>query len=151
MLEFKLIRGMDGYLAAKTLRQSIFTEELGFGEDQDELDQTAWHIVGYDRGEVIGCARMYPVGEGIFQIGRVSVKKEYRKAYVGDTMMRALEDKAVSLCGYKTVVSAQKNAVGFYEKEGYVKVGEEYSELNFPHQRLEKDLTKPHRRCQCHA
>ena len=151
MLEFKLIRGMDGYLAAKPLRKAIFIEELGLREDRDELDQMAWHIVGYDHGEVIGCARMYPVGEGVFQIGRVSVKKEYRNAYVGDTIMRALEDKAVSLCGYKTVVSAQKNTVGFYEKEGYTKVGAEYPEQNFLHQRLEKDLTKPHRRCQCHT
>lgn len=138
MLRFQMIEGMDGYLAAKPLCDEVFCPE----QPMDEWDQTAWQLVGYDEDKLIGCARMYKIREGVFQIDRVAVKREYRKAYVGDTLLKVLEDRAVGFCAYQTVVSADPENVGFFEKEGYVPNGEGV---------LVKDLTKPYKRCKCHA
>lgn len=149
MLEFKLIYGSDGYNAAKNIREAVFMEEQGFSYDKDEHDGEAWHIVGYEKGKLIAAARIYKEDEGIFSLGRVCVDKEYRGMYIGDTLLRALEDKAVALKGYKIKVSAQEDAVGFYEKEGYEKTGEAYPEDGKTHIPLEKDLTKPFKRCAC--
>lgn len=149
MLEFKLIYGEDGYNAAKKIREKVFCEEQGIGFDLDEFDEKSYHIVGYEKDRLIAAARMYKESEGIFHLGRVYVDKAYRKMYVGDTLLRALEDKAVCEKGWLIKVSAQEGAVGFYEKEGYVKTGEPYLEAEIVHYPLEKDLTKPFKRCEC--
>ncbi len=149
MLEFKLIYGLDGYEAAKGIRQKVFCTEQQIPFDKDENDENAWHIVGYDKDRLIAAARLYQIGEGIFKIGRVCVDKDYRKMYIGDTLLRTLEDKAVNLKGWLIKISSQECSVGFYEKEGYKKVGDSYLEADMPYFMLEKDLTKPYKRCEC--
>lgn len=149
MLEFKLIYGLKGYEAAKEIREKVFCEEQGIPFDYDEYDNEAWHIVGYEKERLIAAARMYKVSEGVFKIGRVCVDRAFRKMYVADTLLRSLEDKAVCERGWLARVSSQEAAVGFYEKEGYVKKGDTYPEADIPHIMLEKDLTKPFKRCGC--
>lgn len=149
MIEFKLIYGLDGYSAAKDIREKVFCNEQGIAFDKDDKDSIAWHIVGSEKGKVIAAARMYNMADGIFCIGRVCVDKDYRGMYVGDTLMRALEDKAVQLKGRLVNVSSQEQAVGFYEKEGYEKYTEAYIEAGIKHYSMRKDLSKPHKRCEC--
>lgn len=149
MLEFKLIFGKDGHNAARKIRESVFCAEQGFSYGEDEYDEKAWHIVGYDKDRLIAAARMYETDKGIFKLGRVCVDSEYRKMYIGDTLLRTLEDKAVGLSGYLMQVSAQESAVGFYEKEGYKRNGGEHTEEGRLHIDMEKDLTKPFKRCEC--
>jgi len=36
------------------------------------------------------------------------------------------------------VLNARKTAVGFYEKLGYEKIGEEFPEINIPHYKMRK-------------
>lgn len=147
MLEFKLIYGADGYNAAKALREEVFICEQGFKYDYDEYDNRSWHIVGYDKDELIAAARMYEYGDKIYKIGRAAVKKSYRRGYVGDLLMKTLQNKIVGLGGTEAVVSAQISVRGFYEYEGYEQVGEEYLEADCPHILMKLDLTKPVRRC----
>ena len=122
MLEFKQIYGIEGYEKAKPLREEVFMIEQGFSFDKDEYDEMSWHIVGYDKDILIGCARVYRMDKYSYKIGRVAVKKEYRKGYIGDLMMKTLQDKIVTLGGIEAVVYAQLGAKGFYEKEGYREV-----------------------------
>jgi predicted GNAT family N-acyltransferase len=43
--------------------------------------------------------------------------------------------------GYKKItMHARKNAIGFYEKLGYKKVGKEFEEITIPHYVMEKQL-----------
>ena len=147
MLEFKLVYGQDGYQLAKSTCEAVFMQEQGIGFDYDEIDDAAWHIIGYDAAKPIAAARLFQKGEGVFVIGRMAVLPEYRKQYIGDTLMRVLEDKAVQLKGYMIEVAAQERAIGFYEKEGYEKSGERFTEADLPHQRMIKDLAHPIHKC----
>lgn len=149
MLEFKLIYGNDGYTAAKSIREEVFISEQGFSLDYDEKDLVSWHVCGIDNGNTIAAARLFEKSRGIFTIGRVAVKKEYRGQYIGDTLMRILEDKAVALSGHTIELSANENAVDFYEKQGYEKSGESYFEEHVRHIAMIKDLTKPFKKCSC--
>lgn len=150
MLEFKLIYGIDGYNAAKSLRDEVFIDEQGFKYDYDEYDSRSWHIVGYEKDTLIGTARMFEHGDRVYKIGRVAVKKDYRGGYIGDLMMKTLQDKIVGLGGIEAVVSSQVQVRGFYEYEGYEQVGDEYLEEDYPHILMKLDLTKPQRRCCSH-
>lgn len=149
MLEFKQIYGIDGYNAAKTLREEVFIEEQGFRCEHDEKDFEAWHIVGYDGGVLIGTARMYHLKDKSYKIGRVAVKKAYRRGYIGDLMMKTLQDRIVGLGGIEAVVSAQLPAKDFYLKEGYEPCGDVYLDEGTEHILMKLDLTKPHRCCGC--
>ena len=147
MLEFKQIFGHEGYLAAAPLREEVFMHEQGFSFDYDEHDDAAYHIVGYDKGVLIGTARVYKLDDRTYIIGRVAVKKEYRHGYIGDLMMKTLQDKIVSLGGVEAVVSSQRTAEAFYIYEGYEPYGEEFDEEGCPHIMMKKDLSKPIRHC----
>ncbi len=147
MFEFKQIFGLDGFEKAKALREEVFMVEQGCDYDFDEFDAVSWHIVGYDGDTVIGTARTFKLSDYTWKIGRVAVKKEYRKGYVGDLMIKTLHDKIVSLGGVESVVSAQVAAQGFYEKEGYTPEGDVYIEDMLPHIKMTIDLSKPKRRC----
>lgn len=147
MLEFKLIYGLDGYEKAKSLREEVFMDEQGFTFDYDEMDAESWHIVGYDGDTLIGTARVHKYDDISYKIGRVAVKKDYRKGYVGDLMMKTLQDKIVTLGGIRAVVSSQLGAKGFYEYEGYTPYGELFEVDGAGHIMMELDLTKPHRSC----
>ncbi len=149
MLEFKQIYGIDGYNKAKALREEVFMSEQGFGFDYDEYDDVSWHIVGYDGDTLIGAARMYKLTDTTYKIGRVAVKKEYRRGYVGDLMMKTLQDKIVTLGGIEAVVSSQLGAKDFYAYEGYKQEGDVYIEAGAEHVLMKLDLTKPHRNCSC--
>ena len=147
MLEFKQIYGIEGYEKAKDLREEVFMNEQGFSYDKDEYDEVSWHIVGYDKDLLIGCARVHKIDEYSYKIGRVAVKKEYRGGYIGDLLMKTLQDKIVTLGGIEAVVYAQVSAKGFYEKEGYTQDGEEFLVDGTAHAKMVLDLLKPHRTC----
>ena len=149
MLEFKLIYGIDGYEKAKEIREEVFIAEQGFPYDYDEKDEVSFHIIGYDKEKTIAAARLYKRDDGYFVIGRVAVKKDYRKQYIGDTLLRALEDKVVNQMGTFVMVMAQVDAAGFYEKEGYQKTGKTEVEEGVLHFEMTKDLSKPYKRCDC--
>ncbi len=146
MLEFKQIFGHEGYLASKPLREEVFIGEQGYSNDYDAHDDEAWHIVGYERGALIGTARMYRLTERTYEIGRVAVKKEYRRSYIGDLMMKTLQDKIVGLGGCEAIVSAVGGTENFYIFEGYEVCGKERADGII----MKKDLTKPCRHCQAH-
>ncbi|MBE7044172.1 MAG: GNAT family N-acetyltransferase [Ruminococcaceae bacterium] len=147
MLTFKLRQGEEGYQTTKQLREQVFMTEQGFSYDRDDTDAIAWHIAGYDGDVLIAAGRLFPIADGVFGIGRVAVAPEYRRQYVGDTVMRALEDKAVKLCAIEIRLNAQEQAVGFYQTQGYTPCGELYTEEGCPHLPMRKDLTKPIHRC----
>ncbi len=149
MLTFKLIYGKEGYKITEDLRKKVFMDEQGFSYDADDYDEISWHIAGFEEEKVIAAARMYQKTEGVFVIGRVAVCEKYRGQYIGDTLLRALEDKAVQQKGWFIVVNSQDKAVGFYEKEGYQKTGKVLEEEGKKHFEMTKDLTKPYKRCNC--
>ena len=138
MLEFKQIYGEDGARAAKPLWDSVF------GASGDDGRSSAWHIVGYEAGALIGAARLYAVGDGIYVIDRVAVKDGMRSGYIGDLIMKTLQDKAVSEGGYMTTVTAPAEVRGFFEKLGYEQNGECLADGSAV---MRRDLTKICARC----
>lgn len=142
MLQFKLIENRPGYELAKAVREEVFMAEQGYPFDYDQRDETAWHIIGWDGDTAIAAGRLFQIDGYVFGIGRIAVKKEYRGQYIGDTVMRALEDKAVQLGAAFIELYAQVQAVGFYQKQGYASIGEPCIYDGTPHQKMRRDLSK---------
>ncbi len=136
MIKFKLISGLGGYEFCKDFRKEIFKDDV------EEIDKSAIHMFGCENEEVICCARLYKTDDYVFCIDKVGVAKKDRKQYVGDTMIRALEDKAVSLVGAVICTSVPENAWGFFEHEGYSQVGDAFVENGITYKKMKRDLSK---------
>lgn len=114
MIEFKLINGKEGYEITKDIRK----EYLKTGE-MDEHDCGAVHIAGFERGKIICSGRMYCKDNIRCVIDNVIVDNENRKQYVGDTILRALEDKAVQMARAVIEVRPDEASRAFFAAEGY--------------------------------
>lgn len=142
MIKFKIIKGEDGYQQGKNFRHEILNAEMGFADQFEECDKNAFHIVGRENDMVMCYARLYKTGDYVFCIDKMAVKKEDRKQYVADTMIRALEDKAVSEIGAIILTNVPENAWEFFEHEDYFQVGDIYEDNGVKYKKMKRDLTK---------
>ncbi len=115
MITFKIRNGLLGYDMTCELRERY----LNTGKE-DIKDGEAIHIAGYEDGKVICAGRMYIVDNIKCIIDNVIVDDDNRMQYVGDTILRALEDKAVQLAHAIIGVVPIGNSRGFFEAEGYI-------------------------------
>ncbi len=147
MLEFRYIFGENGYKIAADFRERVFLGELGMTDLKDDFDEKSYHFVGYDKIRQIAVARLTQLDDVTFSISYVAVLKDYRRQFVGDLIMRALADKAVSLGGAEIILDSPVSVRGFFEYEGYEAQGEEFSVDGIPFIKMKKDLTKVEAHC----
>lgn len=114
MITFKIKEGTKGFRLAESFRAEY--PKVG---DADLHDAHAIHIVGYEAGRVICCGRMYEADNVRFIIDKVIVEQKNRMQYVGDTILRALEDKAVQLMHSFITVFPTESSREFFLHEGY--------------------------------
>lgn len=116
-------------------------DEQGFSKEFDSIDDTAWHIVLFDKDNpVAACRVFYDEKEQCYVIGRVAVSKEYRGQGIGNKMLTKAEELVKSKNGKKIKLSAQARVEKFYTKQGYIKTGKEYLDEGCPHIELIKNL-----------
>lgn len=122
------------------VRENVFMQEQGFQNEFDDTDNTCWHLALTADGKTVGCARIFPDKDGLWHVGRVAVIKEYRGCHLGSAIMDAVEKKVAQLGGKGMVLSAQCQAVGFYQKNGYQVTSQPYMDEHCPHQDMVKML-----------
>lgn len=134
--------------AAYAIRQAVFVAEQGVPESEeiDAFDETARHVLARDaEGAPLGTARAIPYDAPeapgpTWKIGRVAVLAPGRGRGVGAALMRALEQQAAEAAIRSLVLDAQTQALGFYERLGYVPTGPIFDDCGIPHRRMTKRL-----------
>ncbi len=122
--------------ALRTVRETVFIEEQKVPRELewDGLDSEAIHVLAKDNvGHPIGTARLQSSGK----IGRMAVLKPWRGKGVGQALLRALLDNATQADIAGLYLNAQKDAIPFYEKQGFRATGPEFYEANIPHKKME--------------
>lgn len=137
--EILLAKGIKNNPESINIRQTVFVSEQGFVDEFDDIDDIAWHAVLFVDKKAVATARVFLSDEG-WHVGRVAVLKEYRKMGIGEEVMEAVENKAKELGADEIFLSAQTQAVGFYEKIGYVAYGEMYYDQHCPHLAMKKKI-----------
>lgn len=140
-MEFKILTDTNDEI--KKLRYNTFVvernvpEELEFdGKDNEFLHFTLW-----DGENIVACLRANE-NDDFLHMGRFAVVKEKRKHGYGKILMEKLTEYAREQ-GYKGIeLSAVETAVGFYEKQGFLTVGDYYLETGVPHIYMKKEFTK---------
>lgn len=134
MLTNKWIMGKDDFSDALKVRSDVFEKELKMTDEpeEDENDALSLHLVLYDDGIPAAAGRVYHDGK-YFRIGRCSVLKEKRGMGLGDMLVKLLLLKAFTYNPSEVVISSRLIQAPFYERYGFKKTGEQYTEAGEPH------------------
>ena len=134
----------DDLATCLSLRRRVFIEEQGVPE-ADELDGTddgAIHLLATVQGRPVGTARLKIAGEA-GKIGRVCVLPEARGTGLGRALVLAAVDRLAAEPGVTVAkLSAQADAVGFYERLGFIAHGPVYPDAGIPHRDMTRALPK---------
>ena len=115
----------------RRIRDSVFTAEQSVPPELewDAEDSAAIHFLALEGDYAIGTARLLLDGE----IGRLSVLKDWRNMKVGEALLSAVLEEAERRDLKQQKLSAQVQAVAFYEQFGFTVVSEEFLEAGLPH------------------
>ena len=133
----KIALGLDNVPKASDVRQKVFVEEQGFVNEFDDIDKNAFHIVIFNVDTPVATGRLFEDENG-WHIGRVAVLPEYRGHKLGERVMLGLEQKAMEIGVKSITLSAQVQASGFYEKLGYISLGDLHYDEHCPHVTMKK-------------
>jgi YbgC/YbaW family acyl-CoA thioester hydrolase len=128
---------------AAPLRRAVFVDEQGIPESEewDAADATALHAVAINAlGQAVGTGRLLAAEPGVGKIGRMAVHRALRGTGVGARVLAALIEAARTRGDRTLRLSAQRTAMGFYQRQGWQCVGEPYDEVGIPHQTMERRL-----------
>lgn len=138
--------------ACFAVRKEVFVGEQGVPEDieYDAYDAGALHVLAIrEDGVPLGTGRLLYGPEAaaktdgdltVGSLGRLAVTKAARGLGVGVALVRAIEDAARARGLAAVDLHAQTQAMGFYERLGYVAYGEEFLDAGIDHRAMRKAL-----------
>ena len=135
-IEIKQILSKEELEQVFAIRRQVFSIEQNVSEEieMDNFDDVAIHILAYIKGKPVGTARWRFTEEGA-KIERFAVLKKYRHKGVGEELVKYTLDKLNEI---KFIyLNAQESVIKFYEKFGFVAIGNRFYEANIPHRRME--------------
>lgn len=120
-----------------SLRSEVFIVEQNCAyQDIDQKDQFALHVFLKKNNQIIAYTRIFKPNDYFeySSIGRVVVLKKERASKIGSQIMSFSIKKIEEIFNEtKIKISAQKHLISFYEKLGFIAIGEEYLEDGIPH------------------
>ncbi len=122
---------------AFAIRKEVFVieQKVDTRDEFDEFEEISKHFVALnDQDEPIGAARWRQTEKGV-KLERFAVKANMRSNKVGSALVQTvLEDIQKQLgAGVHLYLHAQLPAVGLYEKFGFEKKGDQFSECDILH------------------
>ncbi len=124
------------------IRREVFVAEQSVPEEIeiDGQDASSMHFLAVNElGQYIGCARLLPTG----QIGRMAVRKTHRGTGIGARLLQACVLAAQEKGFDRVFLHAQSYAEEFYQKGGFIRFGDEFSEAGIAHVAMEMKLALP--------
>lgn len=134
----RLVRWDESSRALSAVRREVFVAEQGVPEalEIDGRDPQCLHAAAFVGDDVIGTGRLLPDG----RIGRMAVLGPWRGRGVGAALLAALVEAARRRGDTIVRLDAQVDAVGFYDRLGFVAEGDPFVEAGIVHQRMARRL-----------
>lgn len=137
---FDELSTVELYEILKTRAEIFVVEQNCVYQDLDDKDQDAIHVFCWnDEGRIAGCLRVFmkDAENGVAQIGRV-VTLEHGKGLGGQLLRKGVEVATESYKAKEIYLEAQVYAIGYYAKEGFEVVSDEFLEDGIPHVKMER-------------
>ena len=115
------------------VRAEVFVKEQGINcVDPDGTDYSCIHIFAMREDKVCAYLRAYPAGEDTIKVGRILAVPHGEG--IGTELMKYAIKKIQDMTNcQKIIMDAQKQAIPFYEKLGFVITSDEYLEEGILH------------------
>ena len=142
-MSVKLIdHGSGEYMQMVNLRILLLRKPLGLSFDEEELEKEQKDIlIGcFEDDKLEGCCLLTEVNRKTLRLRQMAVVSGLQGKGIGKVLTQFAENIARDRGYKKIMMHARKTAIGFYEKLGYKKRGEEFEEVTIPHYVMEKDL-----------
>lgn len=131
--------------AAYALRHRVFVEEqnVPVEEEIDHHDPVARHVVILDEAGCALATGRLVIDGSVGKMQRIVVCQTLRGQGLGRLVMEELESAAVRAGARVARLASQIQALGFYERMGYVAHGDIFDDANIPHRWMDKALGNP--------
>lgn len=139
----KLIdHGSGEYKQMVQLRMQLLRKPLGLSFDEEELKKEKSDIlIGcFEDEKLEGCCLLTETSPKTLRLRQMAVVSGLQGKGIGKVLTQFAENIARDRGYTKVMMHARKTAIGFYEKLGYRKSGDEFEEVTIPHYVMEKDL-----------
>lgn len=134
--------GSEEYAKMVQLRLEVLRKPIGLNFSEIELsnDINDILITAFDEEEILGCCILQTINKNYIKLRQMAVQKKVQRKGIGVAIMSFAENLARDK-GFKIIkMHARETAIGFYEKLGYEKKGNSFTEVNIPHLLMEKKL-----------
>jgi ElaA protein len=129
--------------AIMRLRNQVFVVEQNcVFQDADNKDQLAYHVMAWDKNELVAYARLLSPGATFAEksIGRIASSPAYRGIGAGKLIVKTALDLCTRLFGDgPTRIGAQRYLEKFYGEFGFIKTGGIYLEDGIEHVEMIKE------------
>ena len=134
--------GSKEYKQMVDLRYTMLRKPLGLTFSEEELDaeKNNIHLGCFDDDKLEGCCMLVPKDDNTVQLRQMAVVSGLQGKGIGRVLMQFAENIARDRGFRKLIMHARKTAMGFYEKLGYQKTGNEFLEVTIAHYAMEKSL-----------
>lgn len=134
--------GTKEYRQMITLRNDILRKPLGLSFLPEELEKEKEDILiaAFDDDDMLACCLLTKIDPTCLRLRQMAVQNNLQGKGIGASMMHFAEILARDKGFKRLTMHARKTAIGFYEKLGYKKVGDEFEEVTLPHYVMEKLL-----------
>ena len=117
---------------AFSIRKAVFVEEQGVDATLEyDHEEEARHYLLFLGEKPIATARWRETGQGI-KLERFAVLPHFRNRGIGEIVLKEVL-KDVSSLGKMVYLHSQLKAVPFYQRNGFVKIGEQFTEAGIEH------------------
>lgn len=137
-----LDHGSPEYRQMLKLRDDILRKPLGLTFDEEELEDEKNNLLigAFEDDDMLGCCMLVEESSTTVRLRQMAVLNDLQGKGIGRALMQFAENLARDH-GYKVLtMHARDNAIGFYEKMGYRKKGDEFREVTITHYLMEKEL-----------
>jgi len=124
------------------LRDQVLRKPLGMSLFDENLDAEIndYHIGAFIHNKLVGILILTPLNVDTVKMRQVAVDETLQSQKVGSKLVYFAEQFSQKK-GYSILVlNARKTAVEFYEKLGYLKISDEFLEINIPHYKMSKSI-----------
>lgn len=134
MINFKWFGANDDLSDSYSVRRKVFIEEQQIDEkaEFDGSDKLSTIVVVYVDNFPVATGRLI-VKNDCMMLGRIAVLKEQRGKNYGAIVVKLLVNEAFNKGYDMQYIHAQTQAIGFYQRLGFVKYGNEFIEDGIPH------------------
>ncbi len=123
----------DYAVQANKIRQAVFVEEQNVDPalEYDEFETQAIHYLLFVEGVAVATARWRDTSKGI-KLERFATLGSHRNKGLGAILLQDIMEDILPL-GKKIYLHSQLKAIPFYERFGFIKIGDQFTEAEIEH------------------